>query len=58
MDTDPQTPVVGEAKIRSDDRCWAFISEDLVLRHVLFPPFLSTDPLAKNYQKIFFFKKR
>jgi SAM-dependent methyltransferase len=32
-------------------------SSDLVKRHILFPPILSTHPLATNYRKIFFAAK-
>ncbi|MFZ5502747.1 MAG: class I SAM-dependent methyltransferase [Pseudomonadota bacterium] len=32
-------------------------SEDLVKKHVLFPPILSSHPLATNYRKVFFCQK-
>lgn len=34
------------------------LSPDLVARHVLFPPFLSSHPLATNYRKVFFCRKQ
>ncbi len=34
------------------------LPDDLVEKHVLFPPILSEHPLATNYRKIFFGKKR
>jgi SAM-dependent methyltransferase len=33
-------------------------SQDLVIRHVLFPPILSSHPLATNHRKIYFCKKQ
>ena len=32
-------------------------SPELVKKHVLFPPVLSTHPLATNHRKVFFAKK-
>ena len=35
----------------------SFFSEEMGIRHVLFPPLLSKHPLATNYRKVFFCQK-